>query len=571
MVITGMMGYKKSYEIYVDKVQQDLMGHIGLMEDLLESQGKKSHKQLQEFVHRYSRLLEVRVTFIDKEGSVLSDSDKNRDDMDNHRLRTEIQMAKEFGEGSATRHSQTLNVDYLYVAKTLVTSNFEGYLRLSVPLQEIEEAGWDILKVTILSILIGGFIILPLLYLSIGRIVAPLDALVKAVKRISKGDYQSPLFIEGDQQIKRLAKAFEEMRVALKRSMYKLERRNEELELILSSMEHGIVAVDQQFEIMFNNESFVEKFDLDEKNLEFKKINELLRYSQIREILEEVMYEEKHRKIILSLELQERSYIYQLYGTPIYHRHRVRGVLLVIQDVTEIKKLENMRRDFVSNVTHELRTPLTSIRGFVDTLKAGAINDEKMRGRFLGIIDIESERLATLIGDILNLSEIEHHKNELQGELYHVEDIVNQVLPMMEQKATKKGIALKVMLEDSRPYFCQRDRIKQLIINLIDNGIKYTDNGYVSFSLYEKEQTLCIEVKDSGIGIPEEDLDRIFERFYRVDKGRSRSTGGTGLGLSIVKHIVELYQGAVDVKSVQGKGTTFKIYLPYKDEESRLN
>lgn len=567
VLVTGAMGYRKNYDIYVNKVQQDLMGHISLMEDLIVSQGIGSHGDLQAFADKYSHLLNVRITFIDQQGSVLSDSEKSKDTMDNHRLREEILLASEHGQGSATRHSQTLNVDYLYVAKAIDTSQFKGYLRLSVPLREIEEVGWDILMGTILSIFIGGMIILPVLYLSVGRILAPLDALVKAVRRISNGDYQSPLLIDGDKQIKRLAKAFEEMRVALKRSMYKLERRNEELELILSSMDHGIVAVDRQFEIMFNNEKFVEKFNLDLENLEFRRINEVLRSSQITHFLEEVMYEEKHTSTLLTVVLKDKSHIYQLHGTPIYHRHGVRGVLLVIQDVTEINKLENMRRDFVSNVTHELRTPLTSIRGFVDTLKAGAIDDEKMRGRFLDIIDIESQRLATLISDILDLSEIEHHKNEIQGKFYDVKAIAGEVLPMLEQKAKKKNIELKITLMDCRPFLCEKDRIKQLLINLIDNGIKYTDQGYVSFSLYEEDSHLCIQVEDSGIGIPEDHLERIFERFYRVDKGRSRETGGTGLGLSIVKHIVELYEGTMDIRSIKEKGTIFKVLLPYKDSE----
>lgn len=230
--------------------------------------------------------------------------------------------------------------------------------------------------------------------------------------------------------------------------------------------------------------------------------------------------------------------------------------------VLAMKKVENMRREFVSNVTHELKTPLTSIRGFVETLKAGAIEDPKIAHKFLDIIEIESDRLSNLISDTLLLSEIES-KKDTKREPCDVNAVITEVIELLQPKV-KEHVRL-IFHPDSavRPYSCNRDRLKQLLINLIDNGLKATEFGAVTVVCRSTASQLVIEISDTGIGMEEEQLDRIFERFYRVDKGRSKAQGGTGLGLSIVKHIVELYNGTIEVTSKPGVGTEFKVRLPY--------
>lgn len=243
----------------------------------------------------------------------------------------------------------------------------------------------------------------------------------------------------------------------------------------------------------------------------------------------------------------------------------------------ELKELEELRAQFVSNVTHELKTPLTSIRGFVDTLKEGAINDEKVAMRFLNIIDIESERLSRLISDVLSLSEIEQRK-EGEESYCNVSEVAHEVEEMIEMKMKKRrseaekegknGPEIKFIAEikeDIPEYPCDESHMKELLLNLVDNAIKYTKEGRVTMRVFEWNHVLHIQVKDTGIGIAQEHLPRLFERFYRVDKGRSRKQGGTGLGLSIVKHIVDLYGGTIKVKSNVGYGTTFFLYFPYKE------
>lgn len=230
--------------------------------------------------------------------------------------------------------------------------------------------------------------------------------------------------------------------------------------------------------------------------------------------------------------------------------------------VLAMKKVENMRREFVSNVTHELKTPLTSIKGFVETLKAGAIEDPKIAHKFLDIIEIESDRLSNLISDTLLLSEIES-KKDTKREPCDVNAVITEVVELLQPKV-KEHVRLIFHPDSSvRSYSCNRDRLKQLLINLVDNGLKATEFGAVTITCRNTVSQLVIEVSDTGIGMEEEQLDRIFERFYRVDKGRSKAQGGTGLGLSIVKHIVELYNGTIEVASKPGVGTEFTVKLPY--------
>lgn len=230
--------------------------------------------------------------------------------------------------------------------------------------------------------------------------------------------------------------------------------------------------------------------------------------------------------------------------------------------VLAMKKVESMRREFVSNVTHELKTPLTSIRGFVETLKAGAIEDPKIANKFLDIIEIESDRLSNLISDTLLLSEIES-KKETRREPCDVNEVITEVVDLLQPKV-KEHVRLIFHPDASvRPYSCNRDRLKQLLINLVDNGLKATEFGAVTVSCRSTASQLVLEISDTGIGMEEGQLDRIFERFYRVDKGRSKAQGGTGLGLSIVKHIVELYNGTIEVTSKPSVGTEFTVKLPY--------
>lgn len=348
----------------------------------------------------------------------------------------------------------------------------------------------------------------------------------------------------------------------MKETVENLTHRNAELEAMLSSMTGGVVAIDDSNEILFFNKAFLEIIGI-HKEIYGQPLYNILRNAAVFQIIEKVREDNKSvTKDGILLYGGNRNI--RITATPLGREgEKWFGVLLIIEDVTQIKKLENMRSDFVSNVTHELKTPLTSIRGFIDTLKNGAIKEEAVANRFLDIIDIEAERLYILIQDILLLSEIES-KQEKNTVPCDVNQITTDVIELLQPKLTNKVQIIFEPIENLRPLSCNQDRIKQLFINIIDNAIKYTEEGTITVECKEDSNSLVIKVKDTGIGMEPEHLTRIFERFYRVDKGRARKQGGTGLGLSIVKHIVELYNGTIRVNSQLGEGTEFEIRIPYE-------
>ena len=372
-------------------------------------------------------------------------------------------------------------------------------------------------------------------------------------------------------QIGKLADSFNWMSGRLEAAVKELKDRNNELEAILRSMRNGVLAINGRDEILFYNDALM---NLIGHRGDFlgESVYHLVRSSLIFDVIEKV----RESRDVICEEGQSRimgeQYL-RITGTVLNReKEQSRSVLLIIEDITDVKKLENMRSDFVSNVTHELKTPLTSIRGFVDTLKQGAIKDEQYARKFLDIIDIEAERLYTLIQDILLLSEIESGSDDKIQDC-DVNGIIEETLNLLQPKIEQKPEVDVIFQPEPyiRPFPCNPDRMKQLFINLIDNAVKNTEKGSVTVTCRVHNDHLMISVKDTGIGIPKEHLSRIFERFYRVDKGRSRKMGGTGLGLSIVKHIVEMYEGDIFVSSEVGEGTEFIIKLPYDRKHTGTN
>ena len=356
------------------------------------------------------------------------------------------------------------------------------------------------------------------------------------------------------------------MTLKLEENMTQMTDKSIKIDSIIDSMPSGIIAVDTHSRIILINSIACETFDIiNNPGIIGVNIIELIRNNKINLLLNESI--EKNVSLVNEIFLSSPSEkVLRIYTNPIKTKTSESinsGGLLFMQDITSIRKLEQIKTEFVSNVTHELKTPLTSIRGFIETLRGGAINDTDVSERFLEIIDIEAERLYTLINDILQLSEIETKQNDTNIETYTLKPIVEEIFSILQGTAEKNGITLVYDISDKLKIVANRNRIKQMLINLVDNGIMYNcPNGNVRIHAYKAAGKVVITVKDTGIGIPPDHLPRIFERFYRVDRGRSRSMGSTGLGLSIVKHIVNLYIGDIKVYSQPGKGTEFIISLP---------
>ena len=542
-----------------------------LIRDVFEQTDFAGTADYDAFAKKYARRQEVRITIIDTDGTVLGESEESPSDMENHKDREEVKKAMTGESASIVRRSSTLGMDYCYCAVPVRTDSFEGVLRVSVPLEELHALRLEYMRSTIFMLAIGVLLIAGLVIAFTRFIADPIDEVIEAAGKIAEGSYGIRLKTRQNSQIGKLADSFNWMSGRLEAAVKELKDRNNELEAILRSMRNGVLAINGRDEILFYNDALM---NLIGHRGDFlgESVYHLVRSSLIFDVIEKV----RESRDVICEEGQSRimgeQYL-RITGTVLNReKEQSRSVLLIIEDITDVKKLENMRSDFVSNVTHELKTPLTSIRGFVDTLKQGAIKDEQYARKFLDIIDIEAERLYTLIQDILLLSEIE------SGSDYNIQDcdvngIIDETLNLLQPKIEQKPEVDVIFQPEPyiRPFPCNPDRMKQLFINLIDNAVKNTEKGSVTVTCRVHNDHLMISVKDTGIGIPKEHLSRIFERFYRVDKGRSRKMGGTGLGLSIVKHIVEMYEGDIFVSSEVGEGTEFIIKLPYDRKHTGTN
>lgn len=564
IAVVALFSWNRGNKYFENTIKKDSVIQAGLINEILVLEDIKGEIDFEEFVTKYSKLSNYRITVIDTEGVVVGDSDEDFRIMENHAYREEIAKALKGETASSVRFSRTLGAYYLYTATPLDLDSFDGVLRISIPLIEVKQVAVEVIKYILLSIVMGAIAALILAYLITRKLMKPIDELTNGAIEISKGNFDRRIFIRSKDQIGKLADSFNEMTMKLNENMSNLEDRKSELESVLSSMKNGIIAVDNNYNVFLYNEAFREILEIEEEDFEGREVHEIVRNTAIFKLLENSIKNNQYEVDEINT-YGKKDRIIKIYASPILsnsNKNKKLGTLLIIQDVTRVRKLQNIRSEFVSNVTHELRTPLTSIRGFVDTLKDGAIKDGEASERFLSIIDIEAERLSQLINDILSLSEIESMNSEKNLKDCNMKDIVGKVFDIFEQRIEEKKLELVSEIPESLSTFrCNSNRIQQLLINLIDNAINYTEEGYIKVTCSEDDDYMIIEVEDTGAGIEKESLPRLFERFYRVDKGRARKNGGTGLGLSIVKHIAELYNGSVSVESQVGEGTKFTVKL----------
>ena len=490
----------------------------------------------------------VRFTVINKEGEVIFDNEITK--LDNHNNRQEIIDAFKNGSGSSVRYSESLSTSMVYVA-TKIDDN--TVIRSSVPVNSIRVFTSGTLKYYIAIILLVFVLSLFLAVKLVKIIVYPINELQKVTSKIENGDLNKRAIIYNYDEIGFLAQTFNNIADQLEiRIIDSLDKKNK-LEAILESMESGVIAIDNNENIILVNSYSQKLFDLKEDNIGKKISDCIIDYDLINFIREIPEIGTKEVKLFHPIERELR-----VKKSPIinYLNNSI-GIVITVQDITDIKRLENMRSEFVANASHELKTPLTSIKGFSETLRY--VDDSETKNKFLDIIDKESERLTNLINDILILSNIENiHK--MESEYFNPGDVIENVLDMVKSQAYKKSIIIKYNDCFNSEILGSKDKFHQLAVNLIENAIKYSnENGVVKIDLTLEEQYFVFKVKDNGIGIPKNDIPRIFERFYRVDK--SRSTRGTGLGLAIVKHIVKLFNGEISVKSKVGRGSTFTVKI----------
>ncbi|MBS4540072.1 PAS domain-containing protein [Clostridium sp. D2Q-11] len=570
VITTGSLSLSLVRLNYINSVEEQLESNSRLISQFLKSQNIEDD-DLNIFADTYSKEIGARISFINKEGEVIGDSDINIDLLENHKDRPEISKAYKDKIGVSQRYSKSLDKNMYYVAVPFKDNNSSlAVIRLAVPLKDIAEYTRNLVRNIFISALAGLFIAIILAVRYINRVTYPIEELSKATKSITQGNYGEKVYFQSDDELGLLAENFNIMSTELRANIQELSNSNTNLKAILKSMINGVIALDNYKKIMFINPTAEKMFEIKENEVKGKSLLEVIRNNKLDDDIENLLHDNMESNIEIEINYPITR-VMRVYTNPIKlanDPNRKIGVLIILQDVTEMRRLERMRKDFVANVSHELKTPLTSIKGFVETLKAGAANNIELRDKFLNIIDIEASRLNSLIQDLLVLSDIENNKNILNEEDINVNNAINEVVDFLSELAKKKNIEIVNKINGNLPsVYGNRGWFKQMMINLVDNAIKYTtENGKVTIIAYTIDSELIIKIKDTGIGIEKEHIERLFERFYRVDKARSRRVGGTGLGLAIVKHIVIAFKGSIKVKSKINEGTEFKVAIPIEEK-----
>ena len=509
---------------------------------------EKNFATLDSMVKVWGKNGAVRITIIDSDGVVLADSKNNPSKMENHRYRPEILKAIEGSIGIAKRHSPTMNIKMLYVAVPLRYNNRNLVIRTSIPLENLDLLSYSINKkvggVTVILLVIA---LLIATFLTKG-IYAPIKELTRFSSHLAKGNFGSTLILNRNDEIGELASSFNEMSRKLKDLFDRVDNQRAMLESILAAVPDAIVLLDGEGRVVYANHIFRHSF---QKEVDEKRYWEIPVLSSVSNLIDEHFKRRDTRKARIFYE--GKFYDVFIKGTD------RRNSVVILRDITESKKLEEIKKQLVSNVSHELRTPLTAIKGYVEVL--GDIVSSKEALDYIDIIKKHTERLINLANDLLLLDEIENVGISSKKPVDLRRSIEN-VVQIYRKRFLDKGIELKVDVQNEVSILGDEIKIEQMLINLIDNALKYTEKGHVTVRLKKDEDYAIIEVEDTGIGISKEHIPRIFERFYVVDKSRSRKTGGTGLGLSIVRHIVRIHGGKIDVKSEPGMGTIFTIAFP---------
>ncbi|KMQ49787.1 Phosphate regulon sensor protein PhoR (SphS) [Chitinispirillum alkaliphilum] len=529
----------------------------------------REYSELDDLTKKLGRVANMRFTVILPDGRVIADTDEMPRLMDNHLNRPEVQSAFDKSMGISNRYSHTVDKNMQYSAKVIKDEQdiTIAILRAAVPVDSIRRS---LKSVNERAALMGLILVLvtAMISLWISRYMSDrIKHLQHGAQHFAKGDLFHKLSGSGALEFEMLAVSMNNMAKQLNDRLNTITTQRNEQKTILESMTEGVLAIGTDNKIININKPAAEILDIDPTNYKGKYVQESIRNSEIHRLIKRLT--EKKYPIEEELELfapDETVRHLQIHGTLLNGvEKQTTGVLLVMNDITRLKKLEKMRQDFAANVSHELRTPLTSIKGFIETILSGAKDNPHDTERFLKIVNKHVNRLESIIEDLLNLAKIEKEteKSEIALSPNHLYPICQRAAETCHSSATEKNITLKIDGNSKLQALSNPFMLEQALVNLIDNAIKYsTENTTVQIVLSQNESNSRIEIIDQGIGIDRKYLPRVFERFYRVDKARSRKVGGTGLGLSIVRHIILAHSGTISVKSKPGKGSTFTIELP---------
>ncbi len=554
-LILFLINFNSTKQHFTQTFQKDLKNlNIILTEPITNYLIKSDTASIIEYVNQVGKQLEIRLTIIGNDGVVLIDSRGDASKMDNHLSRPEVIQARDNQVGFGIRFSNTTHAEMLYVANRLEANGKTiGYIRTSYYLTHINDLFNKLIKETLTIIGILIFLVFVAIYFITYSIAKPLKQMTSAFESVASGNFGLKLQINRKDELKKLVSSFNKMSEKLGQYFAEIQRQNVELKHLFNSIPDSIFLLNLKNEVILANITFYRNFSLNPENLHIDNTN--LPYELINSI----------KNVTNSNKFESVEFVFnnKIFTSTINFIDLNNEILVVISDITDIKKIEQIKKDFVINVSHELKTPLTAIKGFIETLEEEVTNDEHLH--YIQIVRRHTDRLITIVKDLLLLTELEDeaYTNKLIISNVDLSALIENIKRLFEQKLKEKNLYFKIKIEPNVPKI-QVDafRLEQVFVNLFNNAIKFTDTGGIEINIKRIEDNIQINFFDTGAGVPKDDQDRIFERFYISEKSRSRKFGGTGIGLSIVKHIVLLHNGSICLDKNYENGAKFDIIIP---------
>ena len=553
---------------YQDTLKTNLAAEANLVADSIQPQlgSGPSPAGVQSLVSRYANRLSVRITVVGPSGEVIAESETNPALMDNHLNRPEVAAALKGEESSSIRYSETLGMDMLYVAVPVQSAGkVLGAARLAVSLQAVESRLASIQKMILLATLIAVLFSILLSFILTSYTITPIRQLTEVARQMTRGEFAASDLAYSQDELGLLNQAFTAMAHQLRDRISALQTEQAKLEAVLTHMTDGVLIVNEDNQVELINPAGQALFQVKAGAATGRSVVEVVRHHQLVELLQKCQATGEQQ--ITTLEISAEKLFLQAIATSL--KQAMPGsTLLLIQDLTRVRRLETVRQDFISNVSHELRTPLASLKALVETLQEGALEDPPAASRFLSRMETEIDTLTQMVQELLELSRIESGRVPLRRRLLTPKSLVSHAVERMSMQAERAGLHLVLDCGEDLPLVsADPDRMEQVLVNLLHNAIKFTPpGGDIRVSAVPDHQDVIFQVEDTGVGIPPRDLPRIFERFYKAD--RARSGGGTGLGLSISRHIIEAHGGRIWAESLPGKGSTFYFSLPIGAREA---
>lgn len=515
--------------------------------------------------------LSERMTIIDPNGEIILDTTLNVEEAENHADREEyIKSVKEDTVVTASRESTSTGDVMFYAAEAIYNPSGEllGVVRISNSMTNFREIVFYLSGLIVLSLIILIAVTFYMTFYWTNKIKHPIDELRVVMNKLSNKDYQTRYTMNSYEEINELGHSINYLAENLESQLLEIQQNDRRLTTLLENIVVGVILLNEDREIKVCNPAVNEILSTNVYGYLGRDYTDIIQSSEITRLVDKAIKRDKPQNKEVVLYLQSERVV-DVNVIPIINVDEENNYAVLLYDITEIKRLEQVRTDFVANASHELRTPITALKGFSETLLDGAMNDPELLKEFLEIMLKESTRLDTMVHDILQLSRLEQRPNYVAADQVNVEDTVRDAIQILYQKAETKQIDLTVDVKTDLIVNVNQDELKQVMINLIGNAISYTtEKGYVKIVIDTRGKEGIIEVKDNGIGIPQKEQERIFERFYRVDKARSRNAGGTGLGLSIVKWLVDGMDGWIELESMPQEGSTFRVWMPIAENKN---